>query len=134
MMYHYKINIVIYFNSYKINIIFNLLYFLGMENKESQYKYVLAELKSFYEKYNNKQYRLSLNSKYTSIVSLLKNHVSGLFFVGFYEVVEVVDLEGNKTGKYFLLLNHNNLGEKYLEIGAYQSTILATPRIAYGKG
>ena len=71
-----------------------------MENKESQYKYVLAELKSFYEKYNNKQYRLSLNSKYTSIVSLLKNHVSGLFFVGFYEVVEVVDLEGNKTGNW----------------------------------
>ena len=60
----------------------------------------MAELKSFYEKYNNKQYRLSLNSKYTSIVSLLKNHVSGLFFVGFYEVVEVVDLEGNKTGNH----------------------------------
>lgn len=30
-----------------------------------------------------------------SIVSLLKNHIDGLFFVGFYVVTDVLNLEGN---------------------------------------
>lgn len=58
---------------------------------------MIAELTSFFKKYNNEKYKLSLNAKLTSITSLLRNHVDGLFFVGFYLVVNVLDLEGKET-------------------------------------
>lgn len=61
-----------------------------MKSKEQEYKYVLAELQSFYGSYNC-EYKLSLNARYASIVSLLSNHISGLFFVGFYIVVDAIN-------------------------------------------
>ncbi|CAD8050313.1 unnamed protein product [Paramecium sonneborni] len=81
---------------------------MNQPNKEQEYEKVLELLDHFIKKYSN----LGRNAIETSIVSLLKNNVSGLFFVGFYEVID----------------------DKYLEVGPYQSTILATPRIEKGKG
>ncbi|CAD8134893.1 unnamed protein product [Paramecium pentaurelia] len=81
---------------------------MNQNSKEQEYEKVLDLLDHFIKKYQN----LGRNAIETSIVSLLKNNVSGLFFVGFYEVID----------------------ENYLEVGPYQSTILATPRIEKGKG
>ncbi|CAD8159394.1 unnamed protein product [Paramecium octaurelia] len=81
---------------------------MNQPNKVQEYEKVVDLLEHFLKKYQN----LGRNAIETSIVSLLKNNISGLFFVGFYEVID----------------------ENYLEVGPYQSTILATPRIEKGKG
>lgn len=92
------------------------------KTKESLYQNSLIELSKFYEKYNNKSNKLSYVSKLTSICAILhKNHLD-FHFVGFYLVINLLDSSSKPTN------------EQVLEIGPYQSPILATPRILFGKG
>lgn len=91
-------------------------------HKKEKYSKTIESLQAFYSKYNKKTHKLNSISKYTSICSVLKQNFPDFHFVGFYLVVDLIDLNDKKTL------------EKALEIGPYQSTILATPRIGYGKG
>jgi len=92
------------------------------KTKESRYQDSLAELSKFYDKYNNKANKLTYISKLTSICAILHKNLPDFHFVGFYLVTNLLDS------------NSNLLEEKALEIGPYQSPILATPRIKFGIG
>lgn len=84
-------------------------------NKENKYIDVKNKIQEFWETYNNNNYGLSMMARYTIVSAALKTEFSNFNFIGFY-VVKVV----------------NN--DKILEIGPYQSDILATAHIEYGKG
>ena len=92
------------------------------KTKENRYEDCLSELIKFYDKYNNKSNKLSYISKLTSLAAILHKQIPYFHFVGFYLVVNLLD-ENNKL-----------LKDQALEIGPYQSPILATPRIFKGKG
>jgi L-methionine (R)-S-oxide reductase len=85
-------------------------------SKENQYKKVIENLDSMYKTYNQPN-KLSLIARMASISSAIKQQFKEFTFVGFYIVVT---LDQSTT--------------KVLEIGPYVSSIIATPRIAYGKG
>ena len=85
-------------------------------NKEIQYKNIIDALDTLYNKYNSEN-KLSLIAKMASISSAIKREFREFTFVGFYIVVTLDQTE-----------------TKVLEIGPYVSDIIATPRIAYGKG
>jgi L-methionine (R)-S-oxide reductase len=84
----------------------------GNVDKIVLYTRVQEKLSKFYEKYDSKEPRLSLIAKMASVSSVLRSHFEDLKFVGFYIVKD----------------------ENWLEIGPYVSDILATPKIAFGKG
>ncbi|KRX01422.1 hypothetical protein PPERSA_01325 [Pseudocohnilembus persalinus] len=64
-----------------------------------------------------------------SVVSVIANEISDLFFVGFYIVKEKNNLN------YENICEEQNLQQTHiLEVGPYISTILATPLIEYGAG
>ena len=92
------------------------------KTKESSYTDSIAELIKFYEKYNNKSNKLSYISKLTSISAILHKNFPDFHFVGFYLVINLLDASSKP------------LNEHTLEIGPYQSPLLATPRIMLGKG
>ncbi|EAS02167.1 GAF domain protein, putative (macronuclear) [Tetrahymena thermophila SB210] len=94
---------------------------IDQEANKIIYEKAFKQLQDFLEYYNTKN-KLTFEAKLTSIASVVKNLIPDFFFVGFYVVVDELDSQGNKTGN------------KVLEVGPYQSTILATPRIAIGKG
>jgi L-methionine (R)-S-oxide reductase len=87
-----------------------------MENKKNysaEYEKVKSQLEYFFKNYQD----LSFEAKMTSIVSSLSINITDIFFVGFYVVTPNIAKN-----------------EFELQIGPYQSKILATPRIALGKG
>lgn len=92
------------------------------KSKEQRYQDCFSELSKFYEKYNNKSNKLSYISKLTSISAILHKNLPHFHFVGFYLVTPLLDS------------SFKPLEEKALEIGPYQSPILATPRIGFGNG
>ncbi len=79
-----------------------------IKSKEDKYKIIIDNLQNMNSTYNN----LNLIAKMASISSSIKMEFQEFTFVGFYMVV-----------------NSSNL-----EIGPYVSSILATPRIGFGKG
>lgn len=81
-------------------------------NKKKKYKNVFNKLDEMCSYYPD----LSHIAMMASISSAIKSEFPEYSFVGFYLVVEKKDLES------------------VLEIGPYVSNILATPRIAHGKG
>ena len=85
-------------------------------SNEEKYNQIISTLEEFYSDYN-KEAKLSLSAKMASVSSAIKNKFSEFTFVGFY-VVE----------------NKNELNKKVLEVGPYVSSILAVPRIEFGKG
>ena len=88
---------------------------ISTSNKGRKYKNVIDNLKEMYSVYNTTEFTLSLIAKMASMSSAIKKEFTEFTFVGFYIVV------GLKC-------------ENVLEIGPYVSSILATPRISYGKG
>lgn len=92
------------------------------KTKESCYKDALSEFSKFYAKYNDKSNKLTYIAKITSICAILHKNLPTFHFVGFYLVTSLLDT------------NSTPLEEKVLEIGPYQSPILATPRIGFGNG
>lgn len=95
-----------------------------MENdKSKQYQKAYSELKNFLDLYNDGNY-LGLTAKLTTLVSAVKNNIKDLNFVGFYMVTK------KDSGNNILELHDGCI----LEVGVYQSDILATPLIEYGKG
>lgn len=84
-------------------------------DKTTKYSSVIDNLNSLYEYYDS-DVKLSFLAKMASISSAIKKEFDEFTFVGFY----VVTCKEN--------------GEKFLEVGPYVSDILATPRIAFGKG
>jgi L-methionine (R)-S-oxide reductase len=85
-------------------------------SKKQRYQNVVENLKSMYDVYDKPEMRLSEIARMASISSAIKKEFHEFTFVGFYIVVNKQD------------------NTKVLEIGPYVSSILATPRIQYGKG
>lgn len=87
---------------------------LSNEEKEVIFKTILSQFKDISTKYHE----LSFISKLSCLSSLIKNNFESnrLSFVGFYLVTTV----------------SNN--EKVLQIGPYNSHVVAVPQIEYGKG
>lgn len=97
--------------------------------KKEKYSLIIENLRSFLETYDSNSEFLSLESKLSSLVSLIKNNIPNLNFVGFYMAKEVKsDVNNSLTNKYELK------DGQILQIGVYNSDILATPVIEYGKG
>ena len=90
----------------------------SVSNKGIKYQRVIDNLNEMYSVYNTEELKLSLIAKMASISSAIKKEFTEFTFVGFYIVV------GSK----------GEVNENVLEIGPYVSSILATPRISYGKG
>lgn len=95
--------------------------------KSEIFKKIHSEVDSFFAKYNANK-NLSLNAKLASLISIIRNNFSEypLIFVGFY-MVEKKEKSPNDNFK----LNQNG---EILEVGVYNSTIVATALIEYGKG
>lgn len=91
-------------------------------DKVSSYENMKMNLTDFLESYSSNGHTLELNTKLASLVSVIKNEMPHLNFVGFYMVVK------KEKSKYKLF------NDSILEIGPYMSDILATPVIEYGKG
>jgi L-methionine (R)-S-oxide reductase len=89
---------------------------ISLTKKESQFKNIIETLNVLYNKYNTEN-KLSLIARMASISSAIKREFKEFTFVGFYIVVTL-----------------DQTDTKVLEIGPYVSDIIATPRIAYGKG
>jgi L-methionine (R)-S-oxide reductase len=85
-------------------------------SKKQRYQNIVDNLKSMYDVYDKPEMRLSEIARMASISSAIKKEFHEFTFVGFYIVVNKQD------------------NTKVLEIGPYVSSILATPRIQYGKG
>lgn len=98
-------------------------------NKEEKYKYIVTQYIEFLNSYDLNHNFLALEAKLTSLVSLIKNHIPNLNFVGFYMVKNIE----NKLDE-SLIKNYYFKDNKILQIGPYNSDILATPVIEYGKG
>ncbi len=79
-----------------------------MDSKESNYRNIEKRLEEVYSYYSG----LNLIAQMASVSSAVKKEFPEFTFVGFY-IVE---------------------GKEKLEVGPYVSDILATPRIAFGKG
>lgn len=84
-------------------------------NTEQKYKKILENLESFFQTYNHEGYGLNPQARYTIVSAAIKNEFPEWNFVGFY----TVESKENK---------------EVLEIGPYQSDILATAHILSGKG
>jgi L-methionine (R)-S-oxide reductase len=89
---------------------------INKSNKKDRYKSVAENLKLMYDVYDKPEMKLSEIAKMASISSAIKKEFDEFTFVGFYIVVD------------------KGCDHKILEIGPYVSSILATPRIQYGKG
>lgn len=83
-------------------------------DKLEGYTTARKNLKQFYESYNSDPHSLSLQARYTVVSAAINNEFKDFNFVGFYTV--------------------KNNPSPHLEIGPYQSDILATARILKGKG
>ena len=84
-------------------------------NKTEAYKTVNKNLAKFYKSYNTAPHSLSLQARYTVVSAAVNNEFPSFNFVGFYVVKHTPE-------------------PATLEIGPYQSDILATARIHIGKG
>jgi L-methionine (R)-S-oxide reductase len=84
-------------------------------HKKQRYEKVENSLKTMIANYEG-EYEFSRIARMASISSAIKKEFSEFTFVGFYIVEEKKD------------------GTQFLEIGPYVSKVLATPRIALGKG
>lgn len=84
--------------------------------------YTKAEnsLKMFFEECTGSKF--SFQSKLALISAAIKKHLPDFGFVGFYVVAPLLNSDGSPQDK------------QVLEIGAYQSDILASPIIEIGKG
>lgn len=87
---------------------------LDTRTKTEKYEAVRRNLKEFYDTYNQAPHSLTLQARYTVVSAAINNEFNDFNFVGFYVI--------------------NNSPEPHLEIGPYQSDILATARIFKGKG
>lgn len=87
---------------------------LDTRTKTEKYEAVKRNLKEFYNHYNQAPHSLTLQAKYTLVSAAINNEFKDFNFVGFYVI--------------------QNTPEPHLEIGPYQSDILATGRIFKGKG
>ena len=88
---------------------------MEQEKKIQNYQKVIENLENFFEKYNQDDFGLDKMARYTIVSAAINNEFKEFNFVGFYTV--------EKKDK----------GE-ILEIGPYQSDILATAHIQFGKG
>ena len=89
-------------------------------DKGERYTKAENKLRIYFE--NHPGQKLSFNTKMALICAAIKHQIPDFGFVGFYVVAPLLDNDGNPTEK------------KVLELGAYQSDILASPIIDYGKG
>mmetsp|Transcript_30811 Transcript_30811/g.32011 ORF Transcript_30811/g.32011 Transcript_30811/m.32011 type:complete len:179 (+) Transcript_30811:7-543(+) len=97
------------------------------DNKKEAYENALTEFKIFLSLYNSDK-TLSLEAVLTSLVSTIKNNIKDFNFVGFYMVHNKSSLSQEQKDKLALK------DDCHLEVGAYNSDIVATPKIDYGKG
>lgn len=87
---------------------------LDTRTKTEKYEAAKLNLREYYKTYNKAPHSLTLQAKYTLVSAAINNEFKDYNFVGFYVI-------------------HNN-PSPHLEIGPYQSDILATGRIFKGKG
>lgn len=92
-----------------------------VKTKLQKYEDSIALLKKVFQKHNTTN-KLSYISKLTLISSVLHQNFDYFHFVGFYLVTPLLDENSQPTS------------QEVLEIGPFQSPIVPTPRISFGKG
>ena len=92
------------------------------EKKTESYEKALADCTEYFTAHNTSQTKLSFDTKLIITSAAIRANFSDLIFCGYYIVRNQLDGESKPTDK------------KMLELGAYQSHILATPWIDFGKG
>lgn len=92
-----------------------------LANREERYQSIIEEYTKFFGKYNQTTHKMLPITKMAALNTLIRNKFPDFIFVGFYVVVDSPLIAKPET-------------EKVLELGPYQSEILATPRISFGRG
>lgn len=92
------------------------------EDKKLKYEEGLSDLNYFFTNKSTTENRLSFEAKMVITSAAIAAKFDDLIFCGYYVVKNLLDAEGKPLEK------------KILEIGPYQSKVLATPIIEIGKG